>query len=363
MSEQDNKKVTRWLLVVCGLIMIMVVFGGYVRLTRSGLSIVEWNPISGVIPPIGEAAWEAEFAKYQQTPEGQFINYNMTLEGYKRIFYVEYLHRLLGRFAGLFVVIPLFYYLYKGIIPWRKSAVYLAIAALFGFQGFLGWYMVSSGLVENPAVDHFRLTAHLLMALFLLALTMWTALRHMHGFPAGSKGKGSRSTLPSVLSAMVLTVLVIQITYGGFVAGLKAGWVSNTWPLMGGRWIPNTLFAQFDAWWQNLISAPVGVHFVHRWFAFVVLGTAVWLYFITRRPGYSATVRKAVVYFLGLVAVQIALGVSTIWFSVPIFLALTHQAVGLLLFMVAVYIRYEMVYKPVPGRIMERQTAVAQTGD
>ena len=136
MSEQDNNKVIRWLLIVAGLIVIMVLFGGYVRLTRSGLSIVEWNPISGVIPPIGEAAWDAEFAKYQQSPEGRLINTTMTLDGYKRIFYVEYIHRLIGRFAGLVVVIPLFYYIYKGIIPRRKSFVYLAIAALFGFQGF-----------------------------------------------------------------------------------------------------------------------------------------------------------------------------------------------------------------------------------
>ena len=133
MSEQDNKKIIRWLFVVSGLIMIMVVFGGFVRLTRSGLSIVEWNPVSGVVPPIGQAAWEAEYAKYQQTPEGMYINHQMTISEYKEIFYVEYIHRLIARFAGLFVVIPLFYYLYKGIIPWRRSAIYLTIGALFGF--------------------------------------------------------------------------------------------------------------------------------------------------------------------------------------------------------------------------------------
>ena len=361
MSEQDNKKVIRWLLIVVGLIMIMVVFGGYVRLTRSGLSIVEWNPISGVIPPIGEAAWEAEFAKYLQTPEGALINHSITLAQYKEIFYVEYIHRLIARFAGLIVVIPLFYYLYKGIIPRRKSFVYLAIGALFGFQGFLGWYMVSSGLVENPAVDHFRLTTHLLMALFLLALTMWTALRHIHGFPKVYRaGRGSR---PFVLTAVMLIILVIQITYGGFVAGLKAGWISNTFPLMGGKWIPSALFSQFDVWWQNLISAPVGVHFVHRWFAFVVLGAAIWLYTITKRYAYSANVQKEVVTFLGLVAVQITLGVITIWFSVPLVLALSHQAVGLLLFVVAVYIRYEVVHTAVPQHVTARQTAVARSGD
>lgn len=221
--------------------------------------------------------------------------------------------------------------------------------------------MVSSGLIEDPAVNHFRLTIHLLMALFLLALTMWTALRHVHHFPSViNKGRGS---LPYILSALTLTILVIQITWGGFVAGLKAGWISNTWPLMAGRWIPANLFAQFDAWWQNLISSPVGVHFVHRWFAFVVLGAAIWLYFITKQHAYSTNVHKAVIYFLSLVAVQITLGVLTIWFSVPVYLALIHQATGLTLFVLAVYIRYEIVHTPIPEQIVEQATAVPQTGD
>ena len=161
----------------------------------------------------------------------------------------------------------------------------------------------------------------------------------------------------------MLTVLIIQVTYGGFVAGLKAGWISNTFPLMSGKWVPAGLFSQFDTWWQNLISAPVGVHFVHRWFAFVVLGAAIWLYFITKRHAYSPNVHKAVSAFLGLVAVQIGLGISTIWFSVPLILALTHQGVGLLLFVLALYIRYEMVHTAVPQQISARQTAVAQAGD
>lgn len=361
MSEQDNKKVIRWLLIVAGLIMIMVLFGGYVRLTRSGLSIVEWNPVSGVIPPIGEQAWQAEFAKYQQTPEGQLINHSISLATYKQIFYVEYIHRLIARFAGLIVVIPLFYYLFKGIIPWRKSAVYLTIGALFGFQGFLGWYMVSSGLVKHPEVSHLRLTFHLLMALFLLALTIWTALRHLHHFPKVNKqGRGS---LPFILSAVMLTILVIQIAYGGFMAGLKAGWISNTFPLMGGALIPTTLFTQFDAWWQNLLSSPVTVHFVHRWFAFIVLIAAAILYVIMRRYAYSANVQKAIILFLSLVGVQITLGLTVIWFSVPLILALSHQGVGLLLFVVAVYIRYEVVHTAVPHQIRELETAVAQTGD
>ena len=220
MSEKDNKAVTNWLFIVCGLIMFMVVFGGYVRLTRSGLSIVEWKPIAGVIPPIGDEAWQLEFEKYQQTPEFQKVNKDMTLEGYKWIFYNEYIHRLIARFAGLVVVLPLFYFLWKGIIPWRKSAVYLAIAALFGFQGYLGWYMVSSGLRDVPSVSPYRLTIHLLLALFLLAMTLWMALNHRYGFPL--KVEGATRSSPFVVSVLVLAVLVLQISYGGLVAGMKA---------------------------------------------------------------------------------------------------------------------------------------------
>ena len=208
MSEKDNKTITRWLMSVCIMIMAIVVFGGFVRLTRSGLSIVEWNPISGVVPPIGETAWQQEFAKYQQTPEFQKVNNDMDLAGYKKIFYVEYIHRLVARIIGLIVVIPIFYYLFKGVIPWKKSAVYLWIGLLFGFQGFMGWYMVSSGLKDVPAVSHFRLTIHLFMALFLLGLTFWTMLNHYYKFP-----KLFRSAYKSTsfrISLFVLFVLVFQ---------------------------------------------------------------------------------------------------------------------------------------------------------
>ncbi|HRQ40053.1 MAG TPA: COX15/CtaA family protein [Chloroflexota bacterium] len=357
LSEKDNKAITNWLFVVCGLIMFMVVLGGYVRLTRSGLSIVEWNPISGVVPPIGDAAWEAEFAKYQQTPEFQKINTTMTLEGYKRIFYVEYVHRLLARFAGLIVLIPLIYFLVKGIIPWRKSAVYVAIVGLFAFQGFLGWYMVSSGLIDNPHVDHFRLTIHLLMALFLLALALWVALNHYYRFPPRVPDVFWSS--PFILSALTIAVLVIQISYGGFVAGLKAGWISNTWPLMYGRLIPPGMLSQIQPWWLNLLEAPLTVHFIHRWFALAVLVMAGVIYWQTRSRPFAATIHKAIRLFGGLVLLQIALGVSVVWFSVPLWLALAHQAVAMFLFVTAVFINYGVLHEPVGERVASGRLQVA----
>jgi len=346
MSEKDNKAVTTWLFIVCGLIMFMVVFGGYVRLTRSGLSIVEWNPVSGVIPPIGEEAWQQEFAKYQETPEFQKVNKDMTLEGYKGIFYVEYIHRLIARFAGLVVVLPLFYFLWKGIIPWRQSAVYLAIGLLFAFQGFLGWYMVSSGLRDIPAVSHFRLTIHLLMALFLLALTLWVGLNHLYRFP--ERVSGATGSAPFLLSALLIAVLVLQMSYGGLVAGLKAGHASNTFPLMFGVLVPRGLLSIVQPWWRNLVQAATTVHFIHRWFAFVVLAVSIVLYFVTKKRSYSSEVQRSIIWMMLLVGVQIFLGVLVVWFHVTLVLALLHQGTALILFVVAFFINYRIVHEPLP---------------
>lgn len=317
--------------------MVMVAVGGFVRLTRAGLSIVEWNPVSGTIPPIGEQAWQEEFAKYQQTPEFQKINTGMTLAEYQRIFYIEYFHRLIARLAGLVVLLPLLYFLWKGIIPWRRSAVYIFIVLLFAFQGFLGWYMVSSGLVNRPSVSHFRLTIHLLTALFLLGLTWWLALNHLYHFP--KRVPGVLKTSPFILTVLMIGILLIQISYGGFVAGLKAGWVSNTWPLMFGRLIPPDLLSQIQPWWQNLVAAPVTVHFIHRWFAFAVLLMAGLVYWQTRQ--------KAALLFLGLAGLQILLGISVVWFSVPTWLALVHQGVAMALSVTAVTILYHLVHEPI----------------
>ncbi len=339
MSDQTNRAVTMWLIVVCVLIVFMVFFGGLVRLTRSGLSIVEWNPISGVVPPIGEEAWQAEFRKYQQTPEFEKVNTEMTLDGYKRIFYLEWFHRLVARFAGLIVVIPLFYFLLKRYIPWRKSAVYLVIAIGFAFQGFLGWYMVSSGLADRPSVSHLRLTAHLLAALSLLALTFWMALRHYYGFPE-KEPKGLK-TVGYRLSWLMVAVLTIQMAYGGLVAGLKAGHASNTWPLMFGYLVPPGMLSVIEPWWRNLIETASTVHFMHRWFAFSVLIVAIALYYPAKKRGYSHAIHKGILLMIVLTLVQIGLGVSVIWLGVPIWLALLHQSVALGLFLLNFYLVYQ----------------------
>lgn len=339
MTDQAKKTVSIWLYIVSVIIVGLVVFGGYVRLTRSGLSIVEWNVFTGIVPPMGEEAWTQEFAKYQATPEFQKVNAAMTLAEYKNIFYLEYIHRMIARTAGLVVILPLLWFLFRGTIPWRKSGVYIFIALLFIFQGFMGWYMVSSGLVDRPAVSHFRLTIHLLLALTLLGITLWTAFNLTYG----GAGKGAPKSAGYWLSIGLLGALLVQISYGGLVAGLKAGHVSATWPLMFGEWVPPGLLATLQPWWRNLVEMSVTVHFTHRWFAWLVLAMAVILYVVAKQEHYSSTVNKGLVWMMILIGVQITLGVSVIWFHVPLALALTHQFTAMLLFVVNIFLTHRIL--------------------
>ena len=343
-STRPNRAVTIWLLVVCGLIIFLIAFGGFVRLTRSGLSIVEWNPISGVVPPIGHAAWQAEFAKYQLTPEFLKVNTAMTLPEYQEIFLIEYTHRLIARFAGLLVAIPLIYFLLKGMIPRRQRWLYILIGILFAFQGVLGWYMVSSGLVDRPAVSHFRLTAHLLLALTLLAITFRLALDRIYGHP--KKQPGGRAAA-YWLSVLVIGILVVQIGYGGLVAGLKAGHVSDTWPLMFGYLVPPGLLTAAGGWLNSILTAPATLHFIHRWLAFVVLAVALAVYFVARRHTYAPQVRRSSLLLAALVLVQITLGIGVVMMGVPIVVALTHQFSAMMLFLTALYLNHRLAAEPV----------------
>ncbi|GAB4581770.1 MAG: COX15/CtaA family protein [Anaerolineales bacterium] len=351
MTQTHQKTLTIWLYTVCFFIGALVLIGGYTRLTRSGLSIVEWNVITGVIPPIGQEAWEAEFAKYQASPEGKLINPNMTLEGYERIYYVEYFHRLIGRIAGLVYVLPLFYFLARGIIPWRKSVPYLAIGLGFAFQGFLGWYMVASGLENEPRVSQYRLAAHLMAALTLLAFTYWITLEQRKTV----RQESPRQLDPNISrlrgpALWLLLVMVFQTTYGAFVAGLKAGHVSNTWPLMLGQWIPSGLLAKVEPWWLNFFASELTVHFVHRWFAFIVLGLAVWVFYLARKYALPASLQKASLSIVLLTIIQITLGILTIWLNVAILPAITHQGSAMFLLLSIVYLNYQVFVRREPTR-------------
>jgi len=331
MTIVPNARVGNWLFIFAFIVAFLVVFGGFVRLTRSGLSITEWNPISGSVPPIGEQAWQNEFAKYQETPEFKQINSNMTLEEYQYIFYIEWIHRFIARFAGLVYAIPVFYFLFKKSIPWKEFGIYFVMGMLFIAQAFAGWIMVASGLVDRPSVSHFNLTIHLLLALALFGLSLWTALGHKYGFP--DKDKKTKWSLPSKLALVSFILLIIQITYGGMTAGLKAGHVSDTWPLMFGKLIPPNLFNS----WINLFETPQTIVFIHRWFAIAVFLAITAFYITVRRESHPIEIKNGLNWLLGLVIFQITLGILTVILHVQIAIALAHQAGALALFALTIF--------------------------
>jgi heme a synthase len=331
MPQTRNRAIMNWLFTFASIVAFLVVFGGFVRLTRSGLSITEWNPISGSVPPMGEKAWQEEFTKYQQTPEFKQVNFNMDLEEYKFIFYMEWIHRFIARFAGLVYAIPVFIFLFRKTIPFKEFGIYFLMGMLFIAQAFAGWIMVASGLVDRPSVSHFNLTIHLLLALSLLGLSLWTAFGHKFGFP--DKSKKAKWSLPSKLAVTFLGILLIQISYGGFTAGLKAGHVSDTWPLMFGKWVPPNLFNSFI----NILESPQTIVFIHRWFAFVVLAAIIYLYLMVRRNNFQNDLLKGLQWFIAAVSLQIILGILTILSFVNIVIALLHQTGAIALFALAIY--------------------------
>lgn len=330
-STSQNNAVMKWLFIFAFIVAFLVVFGGFVRLTRSGLSIVEWNPISGAMPPIGEKAWVDEFTKYQATPEYKLINTGMTLGEYKFIFYMEWFHRNIARLAGLVYAIPVFYFLFKKSIPWKEFGIYFVMGILFICQAVLGWIMVSTGLDQRPSVSHFALTGHLLLASSLLGLALWTAFGHKYGFPDSTKK--ARWSLPSKLALTAFVILLLQMSYGGMTAGLKAGHVSDTWPLMLGKWIPPNLFNS----WLNLFELPQTIVFVHRWFAWLGIILVPAVYFIVKKQNYPRDIQNGLLWLCGAVALQITLGILTILSYVNIVIALIHQANALFLFSLGIY--------------------------
>ena len=311
-----------WLLAVAGLVFLMVVVGGITRLTESGLSITEWKPVTGAIPPLNEAQWIAEFQKYQQIPEYKELNQGMTLSEFKFIFFWEWVHRLLGRLIGVAFALPLAWFAARRAIPAGYGPRLVALLALGGLQGGIGWWMVTSGLSERTDVSHYRLAVHLLTALFILAGLIWTALdlKRLQADP------GARPARLKGPAALVGLVLFIQLLFGAWVAGLNAGHAAYTWPLMNGSFFPANVN------WQGLSSLsndPHLVHFIHRWWAWVAVAALVWLARLARRAGN----RQASVAIHSAFGTQILLGIATVMSGMNITLAVLHQAVGALLVM------------------------------
>jgi len=318
-----RRSVAIWLFVCAALVYAVLVVGGITRLTHSGLSIVEWQPLVGAVPPLSDQAWIRLFDQYRATPEFRLVNFDLTLEGFKRIFWWEYAHRLMGRLVGLVFLLPLLWFVrsraISGALAWRLAAI-LALGAL---QGALGWYMVASGLVDNPRVSPFRLTAHLALALLIIGAILWTAWGQQ-------STRFHRHAVPLLATGTVALVFVMAMT-GGLVAGTRAGFAYNTFPLMGGAIVPPDLM-RISPWYLNFFYNPTTVQFVHRMIAWTLIALVPTLWWRVRRSMPTPHARLASNCILAAFALQVTLGIATLLSVVALPLAAAHQAGAVLLY-------------------------------
>lgn len=330
--KKDNKRVIYWLLTGCTLIFIMVIVGGITRLTHSGLSISNYKLISGTIPPMNEVEWQEAFDLYKQYPEYQKLNSHFDLADFKQIYFWEWIHRVIGRVIGIVFIVPfLFFLLTKQL---SKPTIKKSIILLFmgGFQGFLGWYMVKSGLIDNPDVSHYRLAMHLTTAFLTFAYTFWVALDLI--FPS----KKEVNIKMRNFIRIGLVILVIQIIYGAFVAGLDAGFIHNHWPLMSdGKFMHETVYIEQDPMYLNFIEGKSGVQFVHRTLAYVVVAFIIAIWFRMRQLIVTRYQIIGMNTLLIGVGIQFLLGVLTIIYAVPVWLGVVHQVGAFLLLSAMVF--------------------------
>jgi len=334
-SAASQRPVALWLLACCVLVFAMVVVGGITRLTHSGLSIVEWQPLMGALPPMDEHQWEETFAKYRATPEFRLRNHDMTLAGFKGIFWWEYSHRLLGRVIGAVFLLPFLYFLARRRIDrplgWKLAGIFL----LGGLQGALGWFMVKSGLVDDPRVDSLRLAAHLGMAFLLFALILWTALGLL--VPRGTNAARG----PRALASVLVGVVFLMVLSGALVAGIRAGSAYNTWPLMNGQWIPSEILL-IDPVWKNFVYNMATVQFDHRCIAFLVAGLSAGTWLVVRQAPTPSRARRWSHALLAATALQLCFGIATLLLRVPLPLAALHQAGAMLVFTCAIGVRHAL---------------------
>jgi cytochrome c oxidase assembly protein subunit 15 len=329
------RAVAIWLLLCCALVFAMVVVGGVTRLTHSGLSITEWQPIVGTLPPRSSAEWNDVFAKYQLTPEYQQVNKGMSLDGFKSIFWWEYAHRLLGRTVGVVFALPLAWFVARRELPKGLMPVLVAILGLGALQGALGWYMVQSGLVDDPRVSQIRLAGHLGLALLIFATMLWLALSLLRPLSETPRAVRQRADARLAHFAQVIAVLVfVQALAGSLVAGIHAGLAYNTFPLMNGRMVPSGIMS-LEPWSRNLTDNMATVQFDHRMIAWLLAVLVAVFWFRVQASPRPPRVRLAVQLLLGALLVQLALGIATLLLVVPLPLAAAHQAGAVLLFAAA----------------------------
>ncbi len=335
-TGSSERPVAVWLIACCAMIFLMVVIGGVTRLTESGLSITEWQPVIGVVPPLDAAQWQDAFAKYRAIPQYRAIHPEMTLDAFKWIFFWEYLHRLWGRLIGAVFALPFVYFLLRGRLSRRLAPKLSGLFALGALQGALGWYMVESGLSARIEVSQYRLAAHLLAAVIIYGAMLWVALDLL----APGEGLSRRAGLRRGLSA-ALALLLLTLTAGAFVAGLRAGYIYNTFPLMAGGFAPAEYW-QLAPWYRNWFENPAAAQFDHRllaettWLAIAAL----WLY--GRRLELPRGARTALHALFAMATLQAGLGVATLLLVVPVPVAVAHQAGAILLVTAAVVARHAL---------------------
>ncbi len=346
MSKELSKRQTLlqqiWLASLLVLLICMILLGGYTRLTDSGLSIVEWKPATGVIPPLNAESWQQELAKYQQTPEYKQINPDISLEEFKFIYLVEYFHRLLGRLIGLVFFIPLAIFGLKGKI---SSSVIgnLAAASGFGvFQAFMGWYMVKSGLKDDPFVSHYRLAFHLIIALIIYAHIFWSFMHiTSQNYKRGYSGSIYEINILLRLSRLAVIITLVQIFLGGLVAGLKAGKIYNTFPLIEGQFIPEQIFQVSFA---SILAEPLTVQFLHRIFAYLILLLGVFYFAWICKSSFNRYLITGGKVFLFSLALQVVFGIATLLTRAEIFIALLHQFTAVIVFTSLLYLHYNLIF-------------------
>ncbi|HEY1325609.1 MAG TPA: COX15/CtaA family protein [Casimicrobiaceae bacterium] len=339
-TPHASRAVAVWLLACCALVFAMVVVGGVTRLTHSGLSITEWQPIVGTVPPLSQASWDAAFAKYQATPEYREVNRGMTLDAFKRIFWWEYGHRLLGRMIGIVFLLPFAWFLLRRRIPPGYAGPLAMIFVLGAAQGALGWFMVKSGLVDDPRVSQFRLAAHLSLAFLIFAAMLWTALSLLDTRRAQLADAPAQRTR-SLAFAFAALVMVMVVS-GAFVAGIRAGFAYNTFPLMNGHVVPPEMLMLEPAW-KNFFWNMATVQFDHRAIAWLIAFVTPWVWWRVRTAdGAPPRARSGATLLLAMVALQIALGIATLVNVVPLPLAAAHQAGALLVFALAINLAHAL---------------------
>ena len=327
-DRSDGRAIGCWLAIVAAMIFGMIVLGALTRLTESGLSMVEWRPVTGWLPPLSDAAWQAELARYAQSPQGRLVNQGITVAQFKEIYWLEYLHRLWGRLIGVAFALPMLWFLLRGRVPrWLRPRL-MALLLLGGLQGAVGWIMVASGLQDAPAVSHYKLALHLLLAVGLYAYILWLALGLLQHASPQAVSDGDRHI--GRATAGLIGLLLVVMTVGAFVAGLRAGRMHMTFPTMSGYWLPPGLFDLSPAW-LNFVASQTGTQFAHRWLATALVLLCLGLWAWAGRGDTSLPVRRATTMVAVMALIQVGLGIVTILTGAEIAPATAHQAGAVLL--------------------------------